>query len=109
MMGISPEEMTETLVEAGASVIGANCGNGIADMIGIVREIRKVNATIPILIHANAGMPHYCDGETSFPESPSDMAGRVKEIIEAGANIIGGCCGTTPDHIREVHHVVKSL
>ena len=109
MMGISPEEMTETLVEAGASVIGANCGNGIADMIGIVKEIRQVNATIPILIHANAGMPQYCDGETSFPESPSDMAGRVKEIIEAGANIIGGCCGTTPDHIREVHHVVKSL
>jgi len=109
MMGISPAEMTESLVEAGASVIGANCGNGIADMIGIVKEIRQVNTTIPILIHANAGMPHYCDGETSFPESPSDMAGRVKEIIEAGANIIGGCCGTTPDHISEVHHVVKSL
>ena len=109
MMGISPGEMTETLVEAGASVIGANCGNGIADMIGIVKEIRQVNATIPILIHANAGMPQYCDGETTFPESPADMAGRVKEIIEAGANIIGGCCGTTPDHIREVHHVVKSL
>lgn len=109
MMGISPGEMTETLVEAGASVIGANCGNGIADMIGIVKEIRQVNATIPILIHANAGMPQYCDGETTFPESPADMAGRVKEIIEAGANIIGGCCGTTPGHIREVHHVVKSL
>jgi 5-methyltetrahydrofolate--homocysteine methyltransferase len=109
MMGISPGEMTETLVEAGASVIGANCGNGIADMIGIVKEIRQVNATIPILIHANAGMPQYCDGETTFPESPADMAGRVKEIIEAGANIIGGCCGTTPDHVREVHHVVKSL
>lgn len=109
MMGISPTEMTESLVEAGASVIGANCGNGIADMIGIVKEIRQVNPTIPILIHANAGMPHYCNGETTFPETPSDMAGRVKEIIDAGANIIGGCCGTTPDHIREVYRVVKSL
>ena len=95
--------------EAGAAIIGANCGNGIADMIGIVKEIRKVNALIPILIHANAGMPQYCDGETTFPESPSDMAGRVKEIIHAGANIIGGCCGTTPDHICEVHQIVKSL
>jgi len=109
MMGISPTEMTETLVEAGAEVIGANCGNGIADMIGIVKEIRRANATIPILIHANAGMPHYHDGETTFPESPNDMAARVKEIVAAGANIIGGCCGTTPDHICEVRHVVNSL
>jgi 5-methyltetrahydrofolate--homocysteine methyltransferase len=109
MMGISPTEMTTALIEAGATIIGANCGNGIADMIGIVKEIRQANAHIPILIHANAGMPHYCDGETTFPESPEDMASRVKEIIEAGANIIGGCCGTTPDHICEVHHVVKSM
>ena len=109
MMGISPTEMTEALIEAGASIIGANCGNGIADMIGIVKEIRHVNSTIPILIHANAGMPLYCDGETTFPESPADMAGHVKEIIDAGANIIGGCCGTTPDHIYKIHHVVKSL
>jgi 5-methyltetrahydrofolate--homocysteine methyltransferase len=109
MMGISPTEMTEVLVEAGAEIIGANCGNGIADMIGIVKEIRQASAIVPILIHANAGMPHYHDGETTFPESPNDMAARVKEIVEAGANIIGGCCGTTPDHICEVHHVVKSL
>jgi len=109
MMGISPAEMTEALIEAGADIIGANCGNGMADMIGIVKEIRKVNAQIPILIHANAGMPQYCDGETTFPETPADMAGRVKEIIDAGANIIGGCCGTTPDHICEVHQIVKSL
>ena len=109
MMGISPTEMTETLAEAGAAVIGANCGNGIADMIGIVKEIRLANATIPILIHANAGMPHYCDGETTFPESPDDMAENVKEIAEAGANIIGGCCGTTPGHICKVREVVKSL
>jgi len=109
MMGISPTEMTEMLVESGADVIGANCGNGIADMIGIVKEIRLVNATIPILIHANAGLPHYCDGETTFPESPEDMAANVKEIAEAGANIIGGCCGTTPGHICKVREVVKSL
>jgi len=109
MMGISPTEMAEALVEAGADVIGANCGNGIADMIGIVKEIRQVNATVPILIHANAGMPQYNDGETTFPESPGDMAVRVKEIVEAGANIIGGCCGTTPDHICEVCRVVKNL
>lgn len=109
MMGISPTEMAGTLVDAGAAVIGANCGNGICDMIGIVKEIRTVNREIPILVHANAGMPQYHDGETIFPETPAVMAGYVKEIIDAGANIIGGCCGTTPDHIFEVHKVVKGL
>ena len=109
MMGISPTEMTEVLSSSGASIIGANCGNGIVDMIGIVKEIRLANPTIPILIHANAGMPHFQDGQTTFPETPADMAAKVLEIIEAGANIIGGCCCTTPDHICEVHQVVKSL
>jgi len=109
MMGISPTEMVATIVEAGADLIGTNCGNGIEDMIGMVKEIRKVNADIPVLVHANAGMPCYLDGVTTFPESPEDMAARVKEIIDAGANIVGGCCGTTPDHIRKVSDVVKSL
>jgi Methionine synthase I (cobalamin-dependent), methyltransferase domain len=109
MMGISPAEMAQQLVKAGAEVIGANCGNGIANMIDIVKAIRQENKTIPVLIHANAGMPHYCDGLTTFPESPADMASRIAEIVEAGANIVGGCCGTTPDHICEVHKVVKNL
>ncbi len=109
MMGISPTEMAETLVEAGADLIGTNCGNGIEDMIGMVKEIRTVNQTIPVLVHANAGMPKYQDGVTTFPESPDDMAARVNEIIEAGANIVGGCCGTTPEHISKVRQVVKSL
>lgn len=109
MMGISPTEMTHSLTEAGADVIGANCGNGMADMIGIVKEIREANANIPILVHANAGLPQYQDGETTFPETPGDMAAHVKEMAKAGANIIGGCCGTTPAHIERVSQVVKSL
>ncbi len=109
MMGISPTEMVEALVEAGADLIGTNCGNGIEDMIGMVKEIRTANPVIPVLVHANAGMPRYEDGVTTFPETPDDMASRVKEIIEAGANIVGGCCGTTPAHIRKVGEVVKSL
>ncbi len=109
MMGISPSEMAGTLVEAGADLIGTNCGNGIEDMIGMVREIRTVNQKIPVLVHANAGMPRYLDGVTTFPETPEDMASKVKDIIAAGANIVGGCCGTTPQHIRKVREVVNSL
>jgi 5-methyltetrahydrofolate--homocysteine methyltransferase len=106
MMGVSPTEMVNTLIEAGAELIGANCGNGIADMIGIVEEIRKANAEIPVLVHANAGMPHYHDGQTVFPETPDEMAVLVPKIVTAGANVIGGCCGTTPGHICRVREMV---
>ncbi len=109
MMGVSPTEMVNTLIDAGADLIGANCGNGIADMIGIVTEIRKTNAEIPILIHANAGMPHFHDGQTVFPETPEEMSLLVPKIIAAGANIIGGCCGTTPDHICRVRDEVDKI
>ena len=109
MMGVSPGEMVNTLIDAGADLIGANCGNGIADMIGIVEEIRSINSEIPILVHANAGMPIYKDGETVFPETPDEMAGLVSKIIAAGANIIGGCCGTTPDHICRVREEVDNI
>lgn len=106
MMGVSPTEMVTTLIDAGADLIGANCGNGIADMIGIVEEIRKINSEIPVLVHANAGMPIYNNGETVFPESPDEMAVLVPKIIAAGANVIGGCCGTTPGHICRVREAV---
>jgi 5-methyltetrahydrofolate--homocysteine methyltransferase len=109
MMGVTPGEMVFAMLDAGASVIGANCGNGMENMIGITREMRKVNANIPILIHANAGMPVYKDGQTCFLESPGQMAGLVNQLIDAGANIIGGCCGTTPEHISHIARQVKNL
>jgi len=109
MMGVSPTEMVNTLIAAGADLIGANCGNGIADMIGIVEEIRKADSEIPVLVHANAGMPHYHDGKTVFPESPDEMAVLVPKIIAAGANVIGGCCGTTPGHICRVREMVDKV
>ena len=108
MMGVSPAEMVQTLSDTGVQILGANCGNGIADMIGIVKEIRESNSTIPILVHANAGMPHYHDGKTIFPESPDEMAALVPGIIAAGANVIGGCCGTTPKHICKVRESVDN-
>jgi 5-methyltetrahydrofolate--homocysteine methyltransferase len=107
MMGVTPLQMVEVLIEAGAKIVGSNCGNGIEGMIGVVKEIRTANNSIPIFIQANAGLPVYSDGKTVFPESPQQMANFVNELISAGANIIGGCCGTTPDHIREIAKIVK--
>jgi 5-methyltetrahydrofolate--homocysteine methyltransferase len=109
MMGISPSQMTDELTGLGADIIGANCGNGIEGMIPIVREIRKANRIIPVLIHANAGLPIYKDGKTVFPETPEQMAGFVNQLIDAGANIIGGCCGTTPIHIRKIVEVIRGM
>jgi 5-methyltetrahydrofolate--homocysteine methyltransferase len=102
MMGVAPADMVEPLLEAGADVLGTNCGNGLAGMVNIVREIRSVNAEVPILVHANAGLPEYVDGQTHFPETPEMMAEHVDALVEAGASILGGCCGTGPDHIRAI-------
>ncbi len=109
MMGASPTDMMQELIPEGVDIIGANCGNGIEGMIEIVKEIRLCNAEIPVLVHANAGMPVYHDGNTLFPESPEQTASFVKAIIDAGVNIIGGCCGTTPEHIRQIAKVVAQL
>lgn len=109
MMGITPAQMAAALIAEGVHILGANCGNGMKKMIGIVEEIRSINSEIPVLIHANAGTPVYQDGKTIFPESPDEMAGYVSALIGAGANIIGGCCGTTPEHIRKVSEIIKRL
>lgn len=104
MMGVAPAEMVGPLLEAGADVLGTNCGNGSAGMVQIVREIRSAHAEVPILVHANAGLPEYVDGQTRFPETPEMMAEHVDALVEAGAIILGGCCGTGPDHIRAIRN-----
>jgi len=107
MMGVSPAEMVPALKEAGADIIGANCGNGFDGMIDIVGEIRKIDQSTPVLIHANAGKPLMKEGKTVFPETPEMMASKVKKLIKSGANIIGGCCGTTPEHIRALAKEIR--
>jgi 5-methyltetrahydrofolate--homocysteine methyltransferase len=98
MMGVDPVSAMNAVIEVGAVIAGANCGNGIEQMIDIVNCMRSVNKMIPILVHANAGLPKNVDGQVVFPESPEDMAAIVTKLT--GANIIGGCCGTTPAHIK---------
>jgi 5-methyltetrahydrofolate--homocysteine methyltransferase len=107
MMGASPAEMVISMKEAGAHVVGSNCGNGIRDMISIVRAIRTVDRNIPVIVQANAGLPEYIDGKTVFRESPEMMASFIPDLLKEGANIIGGCCGTTPEHIREMGKVLR--
>lgn len=107
MMGIGPEQAAAALVEAGADVVGSNCGHGVRNMVDIAREFRRFTDR-PILIHSNAGMPELVDGRTVFRETPQDMAEQVPALLEAGADIIGGCCGTTPDHIAAIRAAVDA-
>lgn len=109
MMGAKPERAAKAAVEAGADVVGANCGNGIAKMIEITRQIRAAVPRTPILIHANAGAPVVEDGRTVFRETPEFMASHVAELVVAGANIVGGCCGTSPAHVAAIAAAVRRL
>ena len=107
MMGTDVEAYLEMALSAGADIIGANCGNGTAGMIEIVKVIRALDPDIPVLIHANAGLPIYQDGKTVFPESANEMSSQMEELVAAGANIVGGCCGTTPEHIRQIVQILS--
>jgi 5-methyltetrahydrofolate--homocysteine methyltransferase len=109
MMGATPTEAAREALGAGAQIVGANCGNGILGMVDIVKEIRAALPDAPILIHANAGLPRNVNGIDVFPETPEDMARQVPALIAAGADIIGGCCGTTPDHIRAIKRAIEAV
>jgi 5-methyltetrahydrofolate--homocysteine methyltransferase len=99
MMGVKPEQAAEELTAAGADVVGANCGAGIENMIEIVRLMKPVTS-LPIWAKANAGLPELINGQTVFKQSPADFAAAGPQLVSAGASIVGGCCGTTPEHIR---------
>lgn len=107
MMGVAPAQMACAAVEAGAEVIGTNCSLGSDEMIEVVRELRAAAPDTPILVHPNAGRPiQHDDGTIEYPETPEMMAANVPLLIEAGASIVGGCCGTGPDHIIAIRAAV---
>ena len=76
-------------------------------MIEIVRQMRAAVPELPILAQANAGIPELIDGVTVYAETPEYMSSRVCELVEAGATIVGGCCGTTPKHIAAIADAIR--
>jgi 5-methyltetrahydrofolate--homocysteine methyltransferase len=101
MMGTTPEEAVERLVEAGADAIGSNCGQGIDGFVPLCRRMRSVTE-LPLWMKPNAGLPEMVDGKTVYRQSPEEFAEKALELIDAGASMIGGCCGTSPDFVRAV-------
>lgn len=106
VMGVSVEAAASGLSDAGADAVGSNCGNGIEVMIGIANEFRRVS-DMPLIIQPNAGLPEIEGGNAVYSETPEFTADRARQLIAAGVSIIGGCCGTTPDHTRAVREVVN--
>jgi 5-methyltetrahydrofolate--homocysteine methyltransferase len=102
MMGNSAQDCATTLTDAGADVVGANCGDiDPAQMAAIVSLLQSAT-TLPILAQPNAGKPKLIDNKTVFEMAPAPFADGIAECLQAGARILGGCCGTTPEHIRAV-------
>lgn len=106
IFGNNPKESMRSLVDAGASAVGANCSMGSTTMIDLACEIKK-SVDVPVIIMPNAGMPEAAKDNTVFyPENETFFAGNIKKIKELGVEIIGGCCGTTPDYIKKIKEMI---
>jgi methionine synthase I (cobalamin-dependent) len=105
MMGAQAGECAAALEDAGADVVGCNCGSGINCILPAVVALRAATS-LPLWVKPNAGMPELEDGRAVWRQTPEDFATHVPLILEAGADIIGGCCGSGPEHIRRIASVV---
>lgn len=106
IFGDSPSHSMKSLVDAGASAVGANCSIGSRTMVDLAGEIRK-SVEVPVIIMPNAGLPEMRKGSTLFyPEDETFFATSIKKIKELGVEIVGGCCGTTPEYIRKIRESI---
>ncbi len=103
MMGTTPEQAAQELTAAGADVIGANCGQGIGGFLPLCQRLRAATDR-PIWMKPNAGLPQLVEGRAVYVGTPEDFAGHIPALLKAGANFVGGCCGTSPQFISAVCH-----
>ena len=109
MMGVKPDQVGRELAGSGAAAIGINCGRSLDDNLQALQMLRAVT-DLPIWFKPNAGLPRTADdGSMIYDVSPEMMAAQVPQWIEAGARLVGGCCGTSPEHLRAVAQAVRSM
>ena len=107
IMGVSVGEAARRLQDAGATAIGANCGTGIDAMLDVARAFRR-STPLPVAVRANAGLPQRKAGRLVYPDTPAHYAAAAKQMAALGVALIGGCCGTTPAHVRAVAAALRS-
>ena len=108
LYGTDPATAVIVLQSLGADAVGLNCSTGPEAMLAPVAQMAEY-ATVPILAKPNAGMPELANGETVFRTTPEEFAAVGKKLVEAGASILGGCCGTTPEHIKALAEAVTGM
>lgn len=108
MTGASPAAMVALLEGMGATAIGANCSLGPKQLTKVAEELLE-NASVPVLLKPNAGLPEIKDGKTKFNVTPEEFAEDVTKLIKKGLRVVGGCCGTTPDYIKALTEKSKDL
>jgi len=106
MLGVSPEEAALSCTKAGADIIGTNCGLGVDSSVRICRILRQHTA-LPIWVKANAGFPELIGDTVRYSMDPDGYADFIPELLKAGANIIGGCCGTHSGHIKKIRSLIR--
>lgn len=109
MMGVKPAQMGRELAEMGLAAVGINCGKSLEDNLKALRELRQA-ITLPIWFKPNAGLPRASGVEghaTEYDITPDQMGAQVAGWIEAGARLVGGCCGTSPQHLGAIARAAK--
>ncbi|RJP17284.1 MAG: hypothetical protein C4520_16995 [Candidatus Abyssobacteria bacterium SURF_5] len=107
LMGTDPATAARALEQAGAHLIGSNCGAGPDQMVDILREMSEATQSY-LLAKPNAGLPVLEGTKTIYPEKPAELAQKMQPLLDMGVRVLGGCCGTTPDHLREIAKLVKA-
>jgi len=107
IMGDSAEQCAKSLTDAGADVVGANCGDLDPSQMAVVVSLLKAATPLPILAQPNAGKPKLIGDKTVFEMAPAPFAAGMAECLQAGARLVGGCCGTTPDHVAAVAQMLR--
>ena len=100
MMGVSPEQAVVALTAWGADAVGGNCGNGPDELLPVIERMRAAAPEAMLVAKSNAGMPELVDMRAVYRADPAMMAAKALAMREAGARIVGGCCGSTPEHLR---------
>ena len=106
MMGVSPERAAAAMLEAGASAVGGNCGNGPEELIPVIEKMRAAFPDAVLVAKGNVGQPQLVGMAVHYDTTPEDMAGFARRFRDAGANVIGACCGSTPPHLRAMAEAV---
>jgi methionine synthase I (cobalamin-dependent) len=109
MMGVSPADATNALLDAGASAVGLNCGNSLDDNESVITEMRRAAPDATLIAKPNAGVPEWRGAELAYSGTPTLMADFARRLRHSGVQLIGGCCGTTPDHISAMRSALAEL